>query len=145
MSPEEKAIGAKIIGLGIGCAYSPLRYANHAAEGEWRWKHDRDAFMVESGKSQAKAAAERAAEEERYRTRLKNLSWDKLLAETPFERWVPSPPFPPAEFTEAARETIRNTYRELRELGPKPPKRKCDRSFDVVSNVSTKRTKPPAK
>jgi hypothetical protein len=107
LSPEEKAIGAKIIGLGIGCAYSPLRYANHAAEGEWRWKHDRDAFMVESEKSQAKAAAERAAEEERYRTRLKNLSWDKLLAETPFERWVPSPPFPPAEFTEAARETIR--------------------------------------
>ena len=37
---------------------------------------------------------------------------------------MPSPPFPPAEFTEAARETIHNAYRELRELGPKPPKAK---------------------
>jgi len=124
LSPEEKAIGAKIIGFGIGCSYSALRYVNHAAEGEWRWEHDRDAFMVESEKCKAKAAAERAAKEERYRTRLKNLTWEKLLAETPFERWMPSPPFPPAEFTEAARETINNAYRELRELGPKPPKAK---------------------
>jgi hypothetical protein len=124
LSPEEKAIGAKIIGFGIGCSYSALRFANYAAEGEWRWEHDRDAFIVESEKSKAKAAAERAAKEERYRTRLKNLTWERLLAETPFERWVPSPPFPPAEFTEAARETIHNAYRELRELGPKPPKAK---------------------
>lgn len=124
LSPEEKAIGAKIIGDGIGCSYSALRFANYAAEGEWRWEHDRDAFIVESEKSKAKEAAERAAKEERYRTRLKNLTWEKLLAETSFERWVPSPPFPPAEFTEAARETIHNAYRELRELGPKPPKAK---------------------
>jgi hypothetical protein len=123
LSPEEKAIGAKIIGFGIGCSYSALRFANYEAEGEWRWEHDRDAFIVESEKSKAKAAAERAAKEERYRTRLKNLTWERLLAETPFERWV-SPPFPPAEFTEAARETIHNAYRELRELGPKPPKAK---------------------
>ncbi|WP_156457140.1 hypothetical protein [Bradyrhizobium sp. CCH5-F6] len=122
LSVEEEAIGATIIGFGIGCSYSTLRYANHAAEGEWRWEHDRDALIAESEKSKAKAAAERAAKEERYRTRLKNLTWEKLLAETPFERWVRSPPFPPAEFTEAARETICNAYRELRELGTRPPK-----------------------
>jgi hypothetical protein len=76
LSPEEEAIGAKIIGFGLGCSYSALRYVNHAAEGEWRWEHDRDAFMVESEKCKAKAAAERAAKEERYRTRLKNLTWE---------------------------------------------------------------------
>jgi hypothetical protein len=125
LSPEEEAIGTKIIGFfGIGFSYSTLRSANHAAEGEWRWEHDREALIVESEKSKAKTAAERAAKEERYQTRLKNLTWEKLLAETPFERWVSSPPFPPAEFTEAARETIRNACRELRELGPKPPKAK---------------------
>jgi len=125
LSPEEKAIGTKIVGFfGIGFSYSTLRSANHAAEGEWRWEHDREALIVESEKSKAKTAAERAAKEERYQTRLKNLTWEKLLAETPFERWVSSPPFPPAEFTEAARETIRNACRELRELGPKPPKAK---------------------
>jgi len=124
LSPEEKAMGAEIIGFGVGISYSTLPYANYAAEGEWRWEHDRDALILESAKSKAKAAAERAAKEERYQTRLKNLTWEKLLAETPFERWVPSPPFPPAEFSEAARQTIHNACRELRELGPKPPKAK---------------------
>src|SRR5882757_2606220 len=124
LSPEERAIGAEIVGFGIGWPYSTLRSANHAAEGEWRWEHDRDALIIESEKSKAKDAAERAAKEERYRTRLKNLTWEKLLAETPFERWLPSPPFPPAKFTEAARETIHNACRELRELGPKPLKAK---------------------
>jgi hypothetical protein len=122
LSPEEKAIGAKIIGVGVGCSYSTLGSANHAAEGEWRWEHDRDALIVESEKSKAKTAAERAAKEERHQARLKNLTWEKLLAETPFERWVSSPPFPPTEFTEAARERIHNACRELRELEPKPPK-----------------------
>ena len=124
LSPEERAIGAKITGDGIGCSYSTLRFINYAAEGEWHWEHDRAALMIESEKSKAKDAAERAAKEERYRTRLKNLTWEKLLAETPFERWAPSPPFPPAEFTEAARETIHSVCRELGELGPKPPKAK---------------------
>ena len=122
LSPEEEAIGSQIIGFGAGWPYSTLRSANYAAEGEWRWEHDREAFLVESEKSKAKAAAERAAKEERYRTRLKNLTWEKLLAETQFERWRWSPPFPSPDFTEAARETIHNACRELRELGPKPPK-----------------------
>lgn len=122
LSIEEEAIGATIISFGIGFSYSTLRYANHAAEGEWRWEHDRDALTAESEKRKAKAAAERAAREDRIRTRLKNLTWEKLLAETPFERWARSPPFPPAEFTEAARDTICSAYRELRELGARPPK-----------------------
>lgn len=143
LSLEETAIGAEIIGFGIGWPYSTLRFANYAAEGEWRWEHDRDALIIESKKSKAKDAAERAAKEDRYRTRLKNLTWEKLLAETPFERWTPSPPFPPAEFTEAARETIHNTCRELRELGPKPPKakvrsilRRCVEWFNETDNAA---------
>ncbi|MDF0580797.1 hypothetical protein [Bradyrhizobium yuanmingense] len=122
LSAEEEAISATIIGFRIGSSYSTLRYANHAAEGEWRWEHDRDALIAESEKSKAKVAVECAAKEERYRTRIKNLTWEKLLAETPLDRWGRSPPFPPVEFTEAARETICNAYRELRELGTSPPK-----------------------
>lgn len=124
LSSEEKALRDKITGFNVGCRYSTLRSANHAAEGEWRWTHDREALLAESEKTKAKASAERAAKEERYRTKLKNLTWQKLLAETPFERWSPSPPFPPKEFTEAARKKIHDTCRELSELGPKPPKAK---------------------
>jgi hypothetical protein len=109
----------------VGCWYSTLKAANAAAEGEWRWEHDREALLAESEKVKAKAAADRAAKEERYRTRLKNLTWEKLLSETPFDRWSRSPPFPSHEFAEAARETIRQACRDLRELGPKPPKAKA--------------------
>lgn len=125
LSLNEKTLGDRIIGFNVGCRYSTLNAANHAAEGEWRWEHDREALLVESEKVEAKAAADRAAKEERYRTRLKHLTWEKLLSETPFDRWSPSPPFPSHEFTEAARETIRQACRDLRELGPKPPRAKA--------------------
>src|SRR5205807_7985306 len=42
--------------------------------------------------------------------------------ETPFERWSPSPPFPPQEFTREARDVIHDTCRALRALGSKPRK-----------------------
>jgi hypothetical protein len=103
-----------------GSRFSTLRAANHAAEGEWRWANDRDAFVIEVEKKNAKNAAERKAQEERYRTRLSKLTWEQLQSETPFERWTPSPPFPPEEFTNAARATIRSAYDALKELGPKP-------------------------
>jgi hypothetical protein len=53
------------------------------------------------------------------RTRLRGLTLDKLLAETPFERWS----LPPTEFAAGAREAIHDACRRIRELGPKPPKR----------------------
>lgn len=103
-----------------GSRFSTLRAANHAAEGEWRWANDREAFIVETEKKNAKNEAERAAKEERYHTRLSKLTWAQLRSETPFERWSPSPPFPPEDFTMAARATIRSACDALEQLGPKP-------------------------
>ena len=66
--------------------------------------------------------AERAAEEERYQVRLRSLTWDQLLSETPFERWSPSPPFPSEDFTAGARRAIHDACRTLKALGPEPRK-----------------------
>ncbi|BCA59342.1 hypothetical protein [Sphingomonas sp. HMP6] len=103
-----------------GSCTSTLFGANHAAEGEWRWSNDRENVVIEVEKKNTKNEAERAAKEERYRTRLIKLTWEQLKSETPFERWSPSPPFPPEEFTDAARAVIRNACDALKELGPKP-------------------------
>lgn len=103
-----------------GSCTSTLFGANHAAEGEWRWSNDRENLVIEVEKRNAKNETERAAKEERYRTRLSKLTWQKLQSETPFERWGPSPPFPPEEFTNAARAVIRGACDALEELGPKP-------------------------
>jgi len=94
--------------------------ANHAAEGEWRWANDRECVIIEVEKENAKNEAERAAKEERYRTRLSKLTWEQLQSETPFARWSQSPPFPSEEFTDAARAVIRSACDSLNELGPKP-------------------------
>ncbi len=67
-------------------------------------------------------AARRAAQEERHKNRLRGLTWEQLLRETPFERWSPSPPFPPEEFTREARNVVHDTCRALRALGSKPRK-----------------------
>ncbi|CAN5116666.1 hypothetical protein BH11PSE2_BH11PSE2_17450 [soil metagenome] len=122
LSQEERGLAAKVANFAAGISYSTIGRVNYAAEGEWRWLHDREAVMAENAQEQALAAAQRAAEQERYRTRLSKLTWDKLLAETPFSNWSPSPPFPPESFTAAARETIHQTCRNLSELGPKPHK-----------------------
>jgi hypothetical protein len=102
--------------------FSTMRNANSDAEGEWRWANDRDALVVEEQRVRSQEAARRAAREERYRNRLRSLTWDQLLNETPFERWSPSPPFPPEAFTRAAREAVHNTCRAIRALGDKPRK-----------------------
>lgn len=109
-----------IAGYAPGSRFSTLHAANHAAEGEWRWANDRDAFIVEVEKEKARNEAERAAKEERYRTRLNRLTWNQLKSETPFERWTPSPPFPPEEFTIAARAIIRTACEAIELLGQKP-------------------------
>lgn len=109
-----------VAGYASGSRFSTLRAANHAAEGEWRWANDREAFVIEAEKKTAKNEAERAAKEERYRARLSKLTWEQLESETPFERWTPSPPFPSEEFTIAARATIRSACNAIKELGPKP-------------------------
>jgi len=95
---------------------------NASAEGEWRWHNDQAAFLAEVERKRAQFDAEQKAKEERYRTRLKKLTWEQLLAETPFARWSPSPPFPPAAFTKDAQTTIREACLSLQALGPKPRK-----------------------
>jgi hypothetical protein len=116
----ERSFANAIAGFAAGSRFSTMNAANHAAEGEWRWFNDRENFVKEVEQDKAKKEAERAAKEERYRTRLSRLTWDQLLSETPFGNWSPSPPFPPEEFTNAARAVIRDACTALQELGPKP-------------------------
>lgn len=100
--------------------YSNILFANREAEGEWRWKHDREALIAETALAEARGAAEEAAREARYRDRIQGLTWDQLLAEAHFANWSPSPPYPPPDFTEGARAAILAACRDLRDLGPKP-------------------------
>lgn len=103
-----------------GCSYVHLAFANFASEGEWRWTNDREALVRECELRDAEAARKRAEQEARYRERLKGLTLEKLLSETPFANWSPSPPYPPQEFSQAARAAIHAACREIQALGEKP-------------------------
>lgn len=120
LSSTERSFAAKIASFAVGMRFGTIHAANHAAEGEWRWSNDRQAFVKEHELRTAKANAQRATQEERYRSRLSKLTWDQLLSQTPFQKWSPSPPFPPEEFTSAARDVIRDACIALQALGPKP-------------------------
>lgn len=122
VAPEEQDIVQAIYRYAAGSTYSGTWRANFAAEGEWRWSNDHEAFVAEQDKLEILQKAERAAREERYRNRLRKLTWAQLETETPFENWSPSPPFPPKEFTSAARTMIRNACDALKALGLKPRK-----------------------
>lgn len=122
LSSEERKCAHAIRERAIGISHASLHFANYAAEGEWRWANDRAALVAESQARDAQQAAERAEREQRYDTRLKGLTFDQLLSEIPFENWTPSPPFPPEDFTRAARATLHDACRELAALGPKPRK-----------------------
>lgn len=82
LARDEKVFADRIARVDVGVSFSTLRFVNFAAEGEWRWQHDRDALEVENAKVQAEALAERKAQQERYETRLKGLTWDQLLADS---------------------------------------------------------------
>lgn len=122
ISCDEMEQAAKIIGHAIGSRTSTLHAVNYGAEGQWRWENDRENFEAEIERSNTRNDEKRKAKEERYRTRLSKLTWSKLLEETPFERWVTSPPFPPKEFTNAARMKVHETCLQLEKLGGKPRK-----------------------
>lgn len=100
--------------------YAPIVYASDYVEKVWRGLHDRDAMEAEFRRDMEKREAKRLADEERYRTRLRGLTWETLLSETPLARWDESPPFPPAAFRDAARVRLLDTCRALQALGPKP-------------------------
>jgi hypothetical protein len=120
LSRAEQSFFSGIMNHAPGSRTATLHYANHAAEGEWRWFNDRASVIIEVDKRNAKNEAERRAKEERYRSRLSKLTWEQLRSETPFERWTPSPPFPPEDFTSAARATILGACDSLQALGAKP-------------------------
>lgn len=122
VSPSEQSFVDAIARHAVGSRFASIHHVNYSAEGEWRWEHERDSFVEEIALRDAKNGAERAAKEERYRTRLSKLTWEQLLSETQFERWSPSPPYPPQDFTDAARDVIREACVALLRLGPKPRK-----------------------
>lgn len=92
-------------------------------EGEWRWRHDRPALEADGARKAAEDAEKRRLDQERFESRLKDLTWEQLLSEHPFERWDPSPPFPSADFTAAAEARVHESMRDLQLLGAKPNKR----------------------
>ena len=122
VSASERSLADAIARFEAGTRFATIHHVNYSAEGEWRWSNERDSFVEEIALRDAKNAAERAAKEERYKTRLSKLTWEQLLSETQFERWSPSPPYPPQEFTDAARGAIRDACIALQGLGPKPRK-----------------------
>jgi hypothetical protein len=143
LTQEESRLAADVLNVVSGTSIAALGYANYVAEGEWRWANDREAFVAEHERTKAKEAANLATQEERYRTRLRGLTWDQLLAETPFARWSNSPPFPSAEFTGEAREAVHRTCRALQALGGRPRKadvrrvlRECVEWFNAADSRS---------
>ncbi len=91
-------------------------------EAEWRWQTDPDAYAADSEEHQRQQDEARAAAEHRYETRLKDLSLTQLMEEDAFERWSPSPPFPPKAFIQQLREQRLTLLHSLDALGPKPKK-----------------------
>jgi hypothetical protein len=59
------------------------------------WRNHRAAYEAEVKLERQAREAREAAARERYRMRLKALTWEKLMEEQPFPRWQESPPFPP--------------------------------------------------
>jgi hypothetical protein len=111
--------------------FGPMNGAAVDAEGEWRWRNDRQAFVKEV-EEDVRADRERREEAERRRKeRQLQLTWDALRQQRFFDRWEPSPPFPPEAFVKAARERLQTTISELRAMGEKPRRtqvRKCIKS-----------------
>ena len=122
ISDEERRFATQIVNFSAGFSYANVNSIDSSAEGEWRWRNDRNAVVAEWEKQKANEEELRTAQEERYQKRLRKLTWNQLLSETTFERWAESPPFPPKEFAEAARKCIKDATLKLKELGPKAGK-----------------------
>jgi hypothetical protein len=86
------------------------------AEGEWRWRHDRLAYEAEIERDRAEARAKVEA----ARNRIKAATFERLLSETQFTRWDPSPPYPPPEFVAQARVRIRQAVADIQMHGAEP-------------------------
>lgn len=123
LTAEQMRLAEKYLGDDrIGTSFGSPDGASGDVEGEWRWEHDREAVLHEYELQEQRREQARAATAERYETRLKGLTWERLLSERPFARWDESPPFPPAEFRDAATARVHDTCRKMQALGAKPRK-----------------------
>lgn len=123
ISNEERARAQSHFSYAVGSVWSSLRFADHAVEGEWRWDNDRARLMEEREKITAQQEAKRKAQQERYENRLRKLTWQQLLSETPLKRWTGKSPFPDAAFTDGARQALREAMISIQALGAKPKKK----------------------
>jgi len=118
LSDEERILGEN------NASYSVWRFASVDAEGEWRWAHDREKLLAEHELQKQENERRKQAEKERFENRLSKLTWEILLDESLFERWVESPPFPSRDFKDALVARIRTSIRDLQAMGEKYPRAK---------------------
>lgn len=146
LSSEQQRIAAKYLDTQnrVGTSFGSADGVSSDVEGEWRWANDREALQHEYELSEQRRERARAAAQERYETRLKGLTWEQLLSEAPFERWNPSPPFPPAEFRDAATSRVHDACRALQALGRSRASRQHGRSSRISCSGSTTPTIEPA-
>lgn len=116
----QKAASEFLRGQVIGMHLSTSVMAAHDVEGEWRWANDRDALITEQERDARRREAERTKEREYQENRLKHLTWEQLLTESPLDNWQPSPPYPPAELREAIVGRIHAACRDFQALGTAP-------------------------
>lgn len=123
LSTQERAHAEAIACYGIGARYgTSLDSASIAAEGEWRWAHDRGALRDEVARELAAEKTEAAAARARQAARTAGLTWDRLRAETPLAGWDAATMDLPPAFVAGARRTLLQTCTELATLAPKPRK-----------------------
>ncbi len=88
---------------------------------EWQWEHDREALLAED---EARAEAQREEQEKEQQAekeRLANMTLEKLAKRRFFPDWYD---YPPEKAKRASRKIMRETARELLELGKETTKRK---------------------
>ncbi|MBF5092059.1 hypothetical protein F1640_19090 [Novosphingobium sp. NBM11] len=123
LSAQDRAHAEAIACYGIGARYgTSLASASEAAEGEWRWAHDRDALRDEVAREQIAEKAEAAAARTRFAARMAGLTWDRLRAETPLAGWSAADTGLPPAFVAGARRALLLACAELSALAPKPRK-----------------------
>jgi hypothetical protein len=123
LSAQDRAHAEAIACYGIGARYgTSLASASEAAEGEWRWAHDRDALRDEVAREQIAEKAEAAAARARFAARMAGQTWDRLRAETPLAGWSAAETGLPPAFVAGARRALLLACAELSALAPKPRK-----------------------
>lgn len=104
----------------IGSSYAGLEWLNTDADLEWLKKAQPEAYARGSVQAAAEYKEKIAAMRAKELRRRKELTWERLLAEPILPDWDSHPPFPPPDFTAAARSRLRALMDDARALGPKP-------------------------